>query len=122
MRAVARFDAYQRRHRWVGLPLAVVYKFFDDQATYLAALLAYYAFLSLFPIMLILVAVLGTLLSHNPGLQQDVLDSALGEFPSSATRSPRTSTPSTATDSPSPPVSPAASTAPSGSPRAHSTR
>lgn len=81
MRAVARFDEYQRRHRWVGLPLAVVYKFFDDQATYLAALLAYYTFLSLFPILLILVAVLGTLLSNNPGLQQSVLDSALGEFP-----------------------------------------
>ncbi|KOV58074.1 YihY/virulence factor BrkB family protein [Streptomyces sp. MMG1121] len=81
MEVIARTDAYQRRHRWVGFPLAVVYKFFDDQGTYLAALLAYYAFVSLFPLLLILVAVLGTLLSGDPGLRQHVLDSALAEFP-----------------------------------------
>ena len=38
---VARLDDYQQRHRWVGLPLAVVYKFLDDQGTYLAALITY---------------------------------------------------------------------------------
>jgi YihY family inner membrane protein len=81
MEVVARMDAYQRGHRWVGFPLAVVYKFFDDQGTYLAALLAYYAFVSLFPLLLILVAVLGTLLSGDPGLRQHVLDSALAQFP-----------------------------------------
>ncbi|WP_129310804.1 YihY/virulence factor BrkB family protein [Streptomyces sp. L2] len=76
-----RVDGYQRRHRWIGLPLAVVYKFYDDQALYLASLLTYYGFLSLFPLLLILVAVLNTLLSGNPDLQHRVLDSALGEFP-----------------------------------------
>jgi YihY family inner membrane protein len=78
---VARVDGYQRRHPWVGLPLAVLYKFYDDQATYLAAVLTYYSFVSLFPLLLILVSVLGTLLSGNPGLRQRVLDSALSEFP-----------------------------------------
>ncbi|MFJ9909688.1 YihY/virulence factor BrkB family protein [Streptomyces sp. NPDC101152] len=81
MGVLARVDAYQRRHRWAGLPLAVLYKFYDDQASYLAALLAYYAFLSLFPLLLFLVAVLGMLLNGDPGLRQRVLDSALGEFP-----------------------------------------
>jgi membrane protein len=81
MGVVARVDAYQRRHRWAGLPLAVLYKFYDDQATYLAAVLTYYAFLSLFPLLLILVSVLGTLLSGNPGLRRRVLNSALSEFP-----------------------------------------
>jgi membrane protein len=37
MTMVIRADAYQRRHRWAGLPLAVLYKFADDQGTYLAA-------------------------------------------------------------------------------------
>ncbi|MGY6019465.1 YihY/virulence factor BrkB family protein [Streptomyces spinosirectus] len=81
MRWLERADGFQRRHRWVGLPLAVVYKFYDDQALYLAALLTYYGFLSLFPLLLILVAVLSTFLSGDPALRQRVMDSALGEFP-----------------------------------------
>jgi len=43
-----RLDAYQQRHPGVGFPLAVVYKFTDDQGGYLAALITYYGFLSLF--------------------------------------------------------------------------
>ncbi|MEU7057033.1 YhjD/YihY/BrkB family envelope integrity protein [Streptomyces sp. NPDC046197] len=81
MRVLARLDGYQRRHRWAGLPLAVAYKFFDDQAAYLAALLTYYGFLSLFPLLLFLVAVLSAVLSGNPHLQHAVLNSALSEFP-----------------------------------------
>jgi membrane protein len=78
---VARIDAYQRRHRWIGFPLAVVYKFADDQGPYLAALIAYYGFLSLFPLLLLLVTILGFLLHGDPGLQARLLDSALAEFP-----------------------------------------
>ncbi|WP_442805311.1 YihY/virulence factor BrkB family protein [Streptomyces sp. GMY02] len=81
MDVLARLDAYQRRHRWAGLPLAVIYKFYDDQAAYLAALLTYYGFLALFPLLLFLVAVLSAVLSGNPRLQQSVLNSALSEFP-----------------------------------------
>ncbi|MEU6807823.1 YhjD/YihY/BrkB family envelope integrity protein [Streptomyces sp. NPDC046831] len=81
MDVLARLDRYQRRHRWAGLPLAVAYKFYDDQAAYLAALLTYYGFISLFPLLLLLVALLGTVLSDNPQVQQSVLNSALSEFP-----------------------------------------
>ncbi|MFI1169344.1 YihY/virulence factor BrkB family protein [Streptomyces sp. NPDC020801] len=81
MGVLARLDGYQRRHRWAGLPLAVVYKFYDDQAAYLAALLTYYGFLSLFPLMLFLVAVLSAVLHSSPRLQHTVLNSALSEFP-----------------------------------------
>src|SRR3712207_8946604 len=45
-----RSDRFQRRHPAAGFPLAVVYKFVDDQGTYLAALITYYGFLSLFPL------------------------------------------------------------------------
>ncbi|MGW1590183.1 hypothetical protein [Streptomyces sp. NPDC002386] len=69
MDVLARLDRYQRRHRWAGVPLAVVYKFFDDQATYLAALLTYYGFVSLFPLLLLLVAILSGALHGNPRLQ-----------------------------------------------------
>ncbi|MFG3203791.1 YihY/virulence factor BrkB family protein [Streptomyces sp. NPDC048192] len=81
MRLHERLDRYQRDHRWVGLPLAVLYKFYDDQALYLAALLTYYGFLSLFPLLLILVAVLSTFLSNDPALRERILDSALSKFP-----------------------------------------
>ncbi|MFC6879585.1 MULTISPECIES: YihY/virulence factor BrkB family protein [Actinomadura] len=78
---IDRVDAYQRRHRWAGLPLAVVYKFGDDEGPYLTALITYYGFLSLFPLLLLLVTVLGFALQDDPGLQQRVLDSALAQFP-----------------------------------------
>jgi len=74
-------DDQQRRHRWAGLPLAVVYKMVDDQATYLAAMITYYGFISLFPLLLLLVTILGFALSGNPDLQAAVVDSALRDFP-----------------------------------------
>ena len=76
-----RVDRFQRRHRVVGFPLAVVYKFADDQGSYLAALIAYYGFLSLFPLLLLLASVLGFVLEGHPELQRQILDSTLSQFP-----------------------------------------
>ncbi len=76
-----RADAFQQRHHWAGFPLAVVYKYGDDQGPYLAALIAYYGFLSLFPLLLLLVTILGYALEGNPRLRTDVLNSALSQFP-----------------------------------------
>lgn len=81
MSATERLDRFQRRHRWAGLPLAVIYKFHDDQGIYLAALIAYYGFLSLFPLLLLLTSGLGFVLENDPELQQRILDSALSQFP-----------------------------------------
>lgn len=80
-RFVAAVDAFQQRHQWLAFPVAVWRKFSDDRAGNLAALVAYYAFLSTFPLLLVLVTVLGMVLSGNERLQQDVLNSALTEFP-----------------------------------------
>ncbi|RJK95503.1 YihY/virulence factor BrkB family protein [Vallicoccus soli] len=74
-------DRYQRRRRWLGFPLAVVYKYVDDQGGYLSALITYYAFLSLFPLLLLSSTVLGFVLSGNPDLQQQILDTAVGQIP-----------------------------------------
>ena len=76
-----RVDEYQQHHAWLGLPVAVVKKFNDDQAGKLAALMAYYGFFSLFPLLLVLVTILGFVLSDNPELQRKVLDSVLARFP-----------------------------------------
>jgi membrane protein len=80
-RVIGALDAFQRRHRWVGFPLAVVYKFSDDQGSYLTALVTYYGFLSLFPLLLLLVTILGFALHGDPHLQARLLDSALSQFP-----------------------------------------
>ena len=76
-----RVDAFQRRHPVVGFPLAVFYKYFDDQGPYLAAILTYYAFIAIFPILLTASSVLGYVLQGNPELQAELLDSALSQFP-----------------------------------------
>ena len=74
-------DRFQRRHTVLGFPLAVAYKFFDDQGVYLAALITYYGFLSLFPLLLLLASVLGFVLRDDPELQQRILDSTISQFP-----------------------------------------
>ena len=74
-------DRAQRRRTSIGFPLAVLYKFFDDQGNYLAATLTYYAFIAIFPLLLLASSILGFLLQGNPDLQTSVLNSALGQFP-----------------------------------------
>jgi len=76
-----RVDAFQRRHPVVGFPIGVIYKFGEDQGPYLAALITYYGFLSLFPLLLLLTSILGFVLDDRPDLQQQVLDSTLSQFP-----------------------------------------
>lgn len=76
-----RLDAYQRTHPGAGFPLAVLYKHVDDQGGYLAALIAYYGLLSLFPLLLLISTLLGLVLAGDAQLQQQVLHSALKDFP-----------------------------------------
>lgn len=78
---VRRADAFQRRHRFVGLPLAVIYKHFDDQGNYLAAIITYYAFIAIFPILLMASSILGFFLQDNADLRETLLNSALSRFP-----------------------------------------
>lgn len=74
-------DGFQRRHPVVGFPIAVLYKFFDDQGVYLAALITYYGFLSLFPLLLLLASILGFVLRDDPELRTRILDSTISQFP-----------------------------------------
>ena len=80
-RIVKKVDAFQQRHAFVGFPFAVVKKFGEDRAGNLAALIAYYGFLSLFPLMLVMVSVLGLVLRSNPELREAIVNSALSQFP-----------------------------------------
>ncbi len=80
-RPLRAFDARQQRRTWLAIPFAVLKKFSDDQAGHLAALIAYYAFFSLFPLLLVFVTVLGYVLHGDPSLQQSIRNSVLGQFP-----------------------------------------
>ncbi|MCK0520479.1 YihY/virulence factor BrkB family protein [Williamsia sp. DF01-3] len=78
---IERLDKLQRRHPVLGFGIAVIYKYADDQGGYLAVLMTYYAFLALFPLLLLLTTGVGIVLDDNPEWQAKVLDSALGQFP-----------------------------------------
>jgi membrane protein len=80
-RLLRKADSSQRRRPWLAFPLAVLKKYGDDGAGNLAALMAYYAFLSIFPILLVFATVLGFVLRGNPDLYRRLLGSALVEFP-----------------------------------------
>ena len=80
-RTLRRVDDFQQRRRWLAFPFAGFKKFGDDQAGNLAALIAYYGFFSLFPLLLTFVSVLGLLLPGHKGLRESILHSALRDFP-----------------------------------------
>jgi YihY family inner membrane protein len=76
-----RLDRLQRRYPAAAFPIAVLYKYSDDQGGYLAALIAYYAFVSLFPLLLLLSTVLGIVLVGHAAAREAVVHSALSQFP-----------------------------------------
>ncbi len=80
-RVARKADRFHQRRTVLSFPFAVVKKFGDDQAGNLAALVAYYGFFSLFPLLLVFVTILGVVLRGNPALQQSILSSALAKFP-----------------------------------------
>jgi membrane protein len=65
----------------VGFVLAVVRKHLADRGSSLAALIAYYGFFSVFPLLLVFVSVLGFVLDDDPALREEVIDSALAQLP-----------------------------------------
>jgi membrane protein len=80
-RMLHRADEVQRAHPALAFPFAVVRKFGDDRASQLAALIAYYGFFSLFPLLLVFTAIAAFVLDGNPGLQRRLIDSVLEQFP-----------------------------------------
>jgi hypothetical protein len=75
------FDRRQRSRSVLGFPLAVWLKYSEDQGRYLGAIVTYYAFFSLFPLLLVAATVLGFVLRGDPSLQRSVGRSVLGTFP-----------------------------------------
>jgi uncharacterized BrkB/YihY/UPF0761 family membrane protein len=71
-------DAWQRRHRWAGVPYAVIKKFGDDNANLVVVALAWYGFLAVFPLLLVVVTIFGLIGQASIG---DGVLRTLHEFP-----------------------------------------
>jgi YihY family inner membrane protein len=80
-RLLRAIDGFQQRHTVLGFPFGVVKKYGDDQGGKKAALLAHYGFLSLFPLLLVFLTLLGYALANNQELQQAVIDTLARQFP-----------------------------------------
>lgn len=80
-RLVVSADGFQRRHRSVAFPVAVVRTHQDASGGELAATLTYYGFLSIFPMLLAGVTALELVLQSHPELQDELLGTALSQFP-----------------------------------------
>jgi membrane protein len=80
-RLIHAVDRAQQTRSWLAVAVGTYKKFGDDQAGNLAALIAYYAFASIFPLLLVLVTVLDIVLKNDASLRNQVLHSALSQYP-----------------------------------------
>ncbi len=60
-------DGWQRRTRWAGVAYGVVKKFGDDNANLLVVALAWYGFTAIFPLLLVVVTLLGFIGAQSLG-------------------------------------------------------
>jgi YihY family inner membrane protein len=74
-------DRVQQRRPWLAFPVAVWKKFSDDRAGNLAALISYYGFAAVFPLLLVLVTVLDITLRNYPRLRNSLEHSTLAQYP-----------------------------------------
>jgi uncharacterized BrkB/YihY/UPF0761 family membrane protein len=72
-RIIAWADRLQREHGVLGFPYAVVKKYGDDEGGRQAALITYYGFLSVFPLLLLGVAILSRVLADHPDLRRRLI-------------------------------------------------
>ena len=80
-RVVRVADRWQQRHTPAAFVFGVIKKYGDDNAGQMAASLSHSAFVSLFPLLLVLTTLLGIVAAGNPGLRHTIISAAAGQFP-----------------------------------------
>ena len=80
-RAIRRVDATQQRYTPMAFIFGVIKKYGDDNGGVLVSNLAYSAFVSIFPLLLVLVTILGYVASVEPSFRTDVLNAVAGQVP-----------------------------------------
>src|ERR1700761_5152991 len=80
-RAIRAVDHTQRRFTPTAFVFGVIKKYGDDNGGVLASNLAYSAFVALFPLLLVLVTILGLVVAGHPAIRDDVLDAVANQVP-----------------------------------------
>ncbi|HSX47622.1 MAG TPA: YhjD/YihY/BrkB family envelope integrity protein [Patescibacteria group bacterium] len=80
-KTINKINTVQENHRFFAFTVAVIKKYSDDSAGQQAALLTYYGFLSLFPLLLILTTLTDVVLGKNLEIQRTVLNGLTNYFP-----------------------------------------
>jgi YihY family inner membrane protein len=78
---VRRLDGAQQRFTPAAFIFGVMKKFGDDNGGVLVTNLAFTAFLSLFPLLLVLTTILGLVASADPAIRTDVINAVSGQIP-----------------------------------------
>ncbi|HEV7454928.1 MAG TPA: YihY/virulence factor BrkB family protein [Candidatus Saccharimonadales bacterium] len=78
---IRKIDRWQQKHPVVALPYALFKKYGEDSGGFHAALLTYYGFLSLFPLLLVLVTILQLWFRNDTAFQQQISTSVGHFFP-----------------------------------------
>lgn len=80
-RALRRVDGFQQRHLVASFMVGVIKKYGNNNAGNLVVQITYALFLTVFPLLLLLVTVLGIVLADDPTDRARVLHTAVGQFP-----------------------------------------
>ena len=80
-RSIKRLDTLQQRTPPLAFAVAVIKKYSEEETGYKAALLTYYSFLALFPLLMVLTTLSSVLLKNEPELQKTVIEGATSYFP-----------------------------------------
>jgi YihY family inner membrane protein len=80
-RVIRALDRTQQRFRPTAFVFGVSKKFGDDNGGVLVANLTYTAFVTIFPLLLVLVTILGLVAAGSPALRQDVVNAVASQVP-----------------------------------------
>lgn len=80
-KTIQKLDQLQRRHRLLAFVHAVIKKYGEDETGHQAALLTYYAFLSLFPLLLVLTTLTEYITTSHAQLQASIVKGTTNYFP-----------------------------------------
>lgn len=78
---IHRLDSFQKSSKPAGFVFGVLKKFGDDNGSALAAIITFFGFTSMFPLLLLIVTVLGTIAGGNTSITDHVVNSAVSQFP-----------------------------------------
>ena len=76
-----RFDLWQQRVPALAFPISVWLRYREDRCYEYAALLSYYGFFSLFPLLTVGVTIVGFVLNSRSELRSELLETIFGRFP-----------------------------------------